>query len=402
MSAPIDVSDRPAGSVKEEGRFLLGLTGPGSHVLTTEPGRGNLIVGPPAMGRKADLHVAPDDAIRWQALDPFATPAGSPWPRHLDYHGNDSGFFDWSERRPIEQLSWTPAFADVRSIDAGRARIRTLRLVLKDMAGRLGITLPAGLELSLAGDLARVRVDAGLPGTLSLHPALGRRPSAPAYALPELGLLHEARSLSLYGHPLGQAISLGHLDRFTALERLALWGGFSDWGALARLPRLRTLEIRYCADLAGLPALDAWPMLERLIAFNVDEAAGLGLKVQVEARGKVRAWDDYTSVSQLRKPDWWPREYGRPFGAWDSRAAKAANAAYDTALETLRQARSADEARAAIVAFARRFNGMQGIETSQREDIGEAVWQFSRLDRVAGLGVTEAQALQWFDEARDY
>ncbi|WZB64895.1 hypothetical protein WJ971_18305 [Achromobacter xylosoxidans] len=52
--------------------------------------------------------------------------------------------------------------------------------------------------------------------------------------------------------------------------------------------------------------------------------------------------------------------------------------------------------------FARHFNGMKGIETAEREDIGEAVWQFSQLARVVELGVTEAQAQRWFDEARDY
>lgn len=45
---------------------------------------------------------------------------------------------------------------------------------------------------------------------------------------------------------------------------------------------------------------------------------------------------------------------------------------------------------------------MKGIETAEREDIGEAVWQFSQLARVVELGVTEAQAQRWFDEARDY
>lgn len=45
---------------------------------------------------------------------------------------------------------------------------------------------------------------------------------------------------------------------------------------------------------------------------------------------------------------------------------------------------------------------MKGIETAEREDIGEAVWQFSQLARLAELGVTEAQALRWFDAVRDY
>jgi len=45
---------------------------------------------------------------------------------------------------------------------------------------------------------------------------------------------------------------------------------------------------------------------------------------------------------------------------------------------------------------------MKGIETEEREDIGEAVWQFSQLARFEQLGISEAQTQRWFDEARDY
>jgi hypothetical protein len=82
--------------------------------------------------------------------------------------------------------------------------------------------------------------------------------------------------------------------------------------------------------------------------------------------------------------------------------AKTANAAYDTALDALGKAENAEAAKAAITAFTDRFNAMKGIETTEREDIGEAVWQFSQLPHVAGLGATAEQVQRWFDEARDY
>ncbi|WZB76159.1 hypothetical protein WJ972_09935 [Achromobacter insuavis] len=158
---------------------------------------------------------------------------------------------------------------------------------------------------------------------LSLHPALGRRASQAPYVLPDLGMLRTVTTLALYGEPLAQPISLQGIERFAALEQLSLWGGFADWDALARLPRLKSLEIRFAPDLAGLPALDHWPLLERFIGFNVEDGAGKRLKAQLKAREKVRAWADYTSVSKLRKPEWWQSEYGRPFSggaaAWRSR-----------------------------------------------------------------------------------
>ena len=91
MSEPIDVSGEPAGSVIRDGRFLLSLTGPGSHVLVTEPGRGNVIIGPASMGKKADLRVEADDVVHGPAFDPFATPAGSPWPHQMCIRDRRSG-----------------------------------------------------------------------------------------------------------------------------------------------------------------------------------------------------------------------------------------------------------------------------------------------------------------------
>ena len=68
-----------------------------------------------------------------------------------------------------------------------------------------------------------------------------------------------------------------------------LWGRFADWDALLRLPHLRALEIRFTPDLQGLPPLDSWPLLDRFIAYNVDEAAGKRLRAQMKARGQQRA-----------------------------------------------------------------------------------------------------------------
>lgn len=402
MSVPIDVSGQPAGSVSEAGCYQVSLTAPRSHVFAREAGRGNLIIGPASMGQKADLHVAPDEVIDWAVFEPFATPAGSPWPRHIDYYGNDSGFFGWSQDREIEQFSWAPAYSGRRAIDAGAARIQTLRIRLDQVSGHLEVRLPQVRDLELFGDLTRIAVAGELPDMLLLRPALGRRTGAAPYALPDLGPLQDVRALALHGAPLGQPISLQRIDRFPGLESLSLWGGFSDWEALARLPRLANLEIRFTPDLDGLPELASWPALDRFIAYNVDEAAGKRLKAQMKAREKVRAWSGYNSVSQLRKREWWQSEYGRPFSGWNSRMAKSANTAYDAARLALEGARNVEDAQAAITAFASHFNGMKGIETAEREDIGEAVWQFSQLARVVRLGVSEEQAQRWFDAVRDY
>lgn len=122
----------------------------------------------------------------------------------------------------------------------------------------------------------------------------------------------------------------------------------------------------------------------------------------MKARANTRPWTSYASVSQLRKPEWWTTEFGRPFTSWPKRLAKLANEAYDAAQATLAQARSLAEAEAAITAFTVRFNNLKGIETIEREDLGEAVWQLSQSDHLISQPITEEMAQRWFDAARDY
>ncbi|WP_228529761.1 hypothetical protein [Diaphorobacter caeni] len=45
---------------------------------------------------------------------------------------------------------------------------------------------------------------------------------------------------------------------------------------------------------------------------------------------------------------------------------------------------------------------MRNIETVERDDLGDAVWQLAQQDSVKTLGVTEELAQEWFDVARDY
>nr|WP_286176944.1 hypothetical protein [Lysinibacillus sp. SDF0063] len=68
----------PVGSIREDGCYPIDLTGPGSHTLVRQNGVGTLSVGPSQLGKKADLHVAPDAKIDWTVFDAFSTPAGSP------------------------------------------------------------------------------------------------------------------------------------------------------------------------------------------------------------------------------------------------------------------------------------------------------------------------------------
>ncbi len=393
----------PVGSISEAGHYPIDLTAPDSHTLVIKPGVGSLSIGPSQLGKKADLHVETDARIDWTVFEPFATPAGSPWPRYLRYTGSDSGFFAWAQSRPIEEMSWEPILPADMAVDASQSAIHGLHIELNASGGRLHLKLGKQLfRLSLSGDLARVTVTGDMPSLLTLSPHTSRRRDDPPLILPDLGELYQASSLTLHNAPMGQPISLECLSRFPSLNSLSLWGSFCDLDKLAQLDQLTGLELRFMPDLEALPSLDTWPLLERFIAYNVEETAGKRLRQQMKARTKTRPWNDYASVSQLRKAEWWQTEYGRPFSSWPKRLSKLANEAYNTAQAAMAEARSLADAEAAITAFTQRFNALKGIETTEREDLGEAVWQLSQSVNQIGQPIAEEMAQGWFDAARDY
>ncbi|NQX46535.1 hypothetical protein HQN87_14430 [Paenibacillus tritici] len=390
--------------ITEPGDYVIDLTGPRSHTLVTRPGVGSLSIGPPGLGNKAELHVAPDAVINWPVFEAFATPAGSPWPRYLRYTGEDAGFLEWAQHRPLEEATWIPVLAADTVVDASLSIVHGLHIELGPQPGGfLSLTLPQRpCRLGLSGDLSRISVTGTLPSSLTLVPHTSRRKSDPPFSLPDLGKLHGATDLTLHSPPLGQPVSLGSLDRFPNLQSLSLWGSFCDLGSLARHTGLTNLELRFMPDLVELPGLDSWPLLDRFIAYNVEEAGGKRLRQQMKARAKARPWDDFASVSKLRKPEWWMNEYGRPFSAWPKRLAKLANEAYDEAQTAWAEVRSFTDAEEVITRFTMRFNSLKGIETTEREDLGEAVWQISQSAHGLSQPITEEMAQRWFDAARHY
>lgn len=393
----------PVGSIREDGRYPIDLTGLGSHTLVIRPGVGSLSIGPSYLGKKADLHVEPDAHIDWTVFDAFATPAGSPWPRFLHYTGSDAGFLNWAQKRPIEEMTWAPILPADTVADASQSILHGLHIELDPSGGCLILTLPiTPCRLNVSGDLSRLSATGNIPSSLTLAPHTSRRKNDPPFLMPDLGELHQVNSLALQNTPMGQPVSLECLNRFPNLHSLSLWGNFCDMDVLARQARLTNLELRFMPDLEDLPPLDTWPLLDRFIAYNVEELTGKRLKQQMKSRAKTRPWSGHASVSQLRKPEWWSTEFGRPFSSWPKRQAKVANEAYNVAQASLSQARSFADAEAVITAFTVRFNTLKGIETTEREDLGEAVWQLSQSDHQIGQPITEEMAQRWFDAARNY
>ncbi|MGU3628255.1 transcriptional regulator [Comamonas sp. C24C] len=306
--------------------------------------------------------------------------------------------------RPIENFSWYPQLQQDVHIDASQSRIRELSIHLQaGHQGHIHLKLPQqGMHLHLQGNLEQITVTAGLPESLSLSPATSKNPADKAFQLPDMGCLKQVGTLELRNGAGKQAVSLQNLLQFSKLDSLSLWGNHSDLAQLSSCTQLRALSLRFMRHLSELPALQAWPQLDSFIAYNVEEAAGKRLRQQLKERTRARPWAGYTSVSQLRKPEWWNKEYGRPFAGWPAARARIAYAAYDLAEQEIGTASSLDHVQAALTTFTARFNTVKGIETSEREDLGLAVQQLAQLPAALALKLTHEQAGQWFDENRDY
>ncbi|MBM2621965.1 hypothetical protein JIG36_41335 [Actinoplanes sp. LDG1-06] len=366
----------------------ISLTGPGSHELVRKPGVGSCSIGP-----YGDLEVAPDEHVDWTVFDQFTTPAGSPWPRWIDYEGDDTGWITWAARRPIEGFTWTPYAA--HDLDASGADIHGLAVVLR--RARLSLTLPAG-RFTLGGDLGlftpRLAPGAECP-PLSLHPDTMVAPDRP-YALPPLPTLAGATSLAVSVPPLRQPFDCASLLQFPGLTRVELSGSLVGLEALTELKGLTALQLRYAPELPGLAPLDTWPRLTHLIAWNVGEADGKRLRAQL--RGTDREWRN-SSVSKVRKPEWFTTEYGLPFAGWPSRSARAAVKAFRTAEAAILGATTPAQVEAAVRGFVAAINRLSRIETTEREDAAVAV---GLLTAATPLGDLSKAAAAWFDDARDF
>jgi hypothetical protein len=377
---------------------VISLTGPSSHRLERRPGVGVVTIGPAAPGRpRPDLVADPADAIDWEVFTPFTVPAGYPWPRRIVYEGDDTGFLRWAERRPIEDFDWQPH--GPHDVDASRARIG--RFAVRLRRAPLRLTLPSMVDghFRVVGDpgllTPALAVGAGCPSLDFAPDTLPARTAEPI-RLPALAAFAEAGSVSVSVPPLRQAFDCASLSQFPRVRNLVLAGQLVNLDALARLRQLRGLQLRFCPDLSGLPPLHAWPELTHLIAYNVDDVTGRRLRG--ELRRSDRDWRD-TNVTRLRKPEWFATEHGLPFAAWPSARAKAATRAYRAAEHAIAEAEAPDDVEAAIRAFVREVNRMSGIETTEREDAGEAV---ARLTDDTPVGNLNDAAAGWFDNERDF
>ena len=126
--------------------------------------------------------------------------------------------------------------------------------------------------------------------------------------------------------------------------------------------------------------------------------AGKLLRTELKKLRKERELN-YSTVSQLRKLIWFTTEYGIPFSGWTGKNAKIAVRSYKASVKKLKKAKEEQEVKEILIQFTVIFNDLPQIETTEREDIGEAVEQ---LRQVSSIEIDAEQAKSWFNQVRDY
>lgn len=380
----------------------LSLSGPESHILKRESGVGNLSIGPEDSRQRPDLVVDANAALDWACFDGMATPSGTAWPRSISYEGNDLSLFSWMTSRQTEDVCFTPR-GDL-TIDAGSALLQ--RLTLQPGAHTLRITLPATLQtLRIVGDPGRVKVQTNSPLTkcyLVFEAEQGE-------AITSLNIepwMAQAPAVAVENSVVGAPFDCRSLLPLTSTESIRLHGQVAHLDALAKLP-LRELALRFVADLSSMPSLHTWPGLTYFIAWNIDEVRGKALRQQARALKKAHV-DSVDSedgpvfdVSKLRSPSWFIEEFGLPFSSWPPKAEKKARKAFRSASRALDDVQTTIAAKEVFAHFIKTFNSLASvvpIETSEREDIADALALLSGKSELVDI----EDALALFDELRNF
>lgn len=293
----------------------------------------------------------------------------------------------------IEDFTWCPQ-GDVQA-DFSQANIRTLSIINHHQCS---LVLPKNFyRLTLRGDLSAFDIQGSIShlSFLNLRPTLDKLDNA--YQITFYPVFAQQKYLNVVGDIGKQAIDCKSLLAYQELESLSLSGYFINLQALSELKHLKYLSLRNMPDLSSLTDLTTFHQLNSLSIYFADEQGGKRLKQQLKLNKNLSLQE--VSICQLKKPSWFMIEYMMPFRTWKTKNLKQASKYYKSSIKQLNKQTDIEIIKSIIIEFVKAFNTLDGIETTEREDIATAVLQ---LIEVPGVKIDHAQALQWFDEYRDY
>ncbi|MDO4879820.1 MAG: hypothetical protein Q3983_00930 [Capnocytophaga sp.] len=378
------------------GKFTLSLTGKDSHTVNIDAGQGSFSIAPKSSGEKADAYIDADTPVLWHAFDELETPAGSNWPRFFTYMGNDTSFVAWSKNREIEDFRWillAPA-----SIDLTEAQIRCLIVINGDFPLRIKLNNSVLRRVSFQGNPQLLTLEeATAIKDISFYLSTEKKSNTPV-SLPFFSALEAIERIEISIPVVGQPFDCASLLPYKHLKSVSFWGNICNTEALAQMPQLTSIAVRYCADMSGFPPLNTWANLNFCVFWNVEEETGKRLRQELKAILKERKLQ-HGSVSQLRKKVWFATEYNIPFTNWEGKKGKEAMKAYKATLKAIKKVKTEAEAKTLLVALIQVVNSLPDIETTEREDTAEAVFQ---LAASAPFAIDEDKVEQWFDTTRDF
>ena len=436
--------------------YVISLTGKDSHKVMIPAGQGSFSIGTKGLSEgKYDVWVEPDSVIDWNAFNAFYTGYGEEkkaeypygdWPRWFYYSGNDTGFIEWSKKRKIEQFQWFPhtgmcvGLADAnithlciyahghpdeicqQKLTGAGARVGEDALPYSivqlhaqgqncNSAQRKKLSASTDtdckLEIFVGGNIRELTLAGALENfdiiKCDQMPYMEFTPDYPKEnlicQLPVFPVLAQASALCIYNSPEKAAFDCKSLLQFENLKSLSLYGNLTNLDALAELRQLESIALRYVPDLERMPNLHSWEHLTYFLGYNIEETAGRTLRAELRQMKKERQMEEYSGVSKLRRKIWFETEYGIPFSEWEEKLAKKAARAYKSCFNQIRKEQTEEVVHQAVTEFIEKINRLDGIETTEREDVYTAILQFAQG---VDLDISAQKWEEWFDEVREF
>lgn len=361
-------------------RYTLNFTGPESHVLTLKRGFRSIAVGPDP---ESDLVVGEEDTLNWQSLIDLDLPPNESI-LSINYQGRDMSIVQSTTALELDSLGYISEGAV--NLDFTETTVRVL--TLESRGNQITAKLPSATRIShliLVGNPEDFSFAPAADGSVpritvkwdqetnsrEIFPADG---SAGTLWLPEITGLRGVQSLEVSAGLFGLPLDVRSLLSYRNVRQLELLGSLAHLEALAEMD-LTSLTLRTAPDLAGLPPLSSWPNLTSLLVHNCDATITSRLRKEL----KTFPEDHRFSANSGRKRSWYLTELGLPFNDWSDPLAAQATRAFKQAAKRLSDAKDSHQAREALDEFITIANAWPGIDTSEREDILEAVNMLAQL-----------------------
>ena len=163
------------------------------------------------------------------------------------------------------------------------------------------------------------------------------------------------------------------------------------------MKNLKKIGLWNIPNLSGMPNLNDFKYLTKVIAVNIEEKGGKKLRRELIKIKKTKKLE-YSSVCKLRNRTWFEIQASNYFSEWSNQNEKKALAAYQVCLQKVKNAKEVAEMKSAMVEFITQIKQLRNIETPEWDDVYLAL---CNLMEKSSLPVNSKTWLDWFYEMKD-